>query len=161
MPATPIAASTRYFLPGTTKVLILPAVTNMTPTRVQINAGVDVSEEIASISGWAITSETVATPDLGVRFVKQVSGRLTAAVSGLQFYLDKTGAADIRTELEIDQEVFVVFMDGGDVEDSLMDVYEVNVASLAKLREIENVGRLDSRFTIRDFNENVAIPAAA
>lgn len=160
MPATPIAVSTRYFLPGTTKVLVLPAVTNMIPTRAQINAGTDISEEIAAIAGWLITSETVDTPDLGGRFVKKVNGRLTAADSGFTCWADVAGV-DIRDLLTIDQETHIVFMDGGDVEDSFMDVYKVSIASVGKVREIEGAGRIEVKSTIRDFNEDVPIPAAA
>lgn len=160
MPASALAAATRYFLPGTTKVLILPAVTNLTPTRVQIDAGTDVSGHVAAIDGWLINSESVPTPDLGVRFVKQVTGRLTAADSSITFWTDVAGV-DIRDELTLDQETYVVFMDGGDVEASFMDVYQVTVASVGKVREIEGAGRIQVRFTIRDYNEDVAIPAVA
>ena len=162
MPAPEITASTRYFLPGTTKVLILPAVASMVtgPTRANINAGLDVSDEVAAIGGWMITSENTPTPDLGGRFVKQVSGRLTAANSSLTFWADKMGV-DIRAELAIDQETFVVFLDGGDVEDAPMDVYKVNVSSVGKLREIEGAGRVECAFSIRDFVENLQVPAAA
>lgn len=160
MSATKIAASTRYFLPGTTQVLILPAVANLVtgPTRTEIDAGTDISEEIAAISGWQITSETLATPDLGKRFVKQVNGRLTAADSSITCWADKTGK-DIRDTLTLDQETFVAFLDGGDVAASPMDVYKVTVASVGKVREIEGAGRLEVRFTIRDFAENLDIPA--
>jgi hypothetical protein len=128
------------------------------PTRAEINAGTDVSNEIAAITGWAITSEMQPTPDLGKRFVSQVPGRLTAADSGITFWADKTGT-DIRSLLELDQDTFVVWMDGGDVTASLMDVFKVTVTQVAKLREIEGVGRIDTKFAIRDYRENLAIPA--
>lgn len=162
MPATEITPSTRYFLPGTTKVLILPAISNIVtgPTRVEINAGLDISEEIAAVSGWMITSENVPTPDLGKRFVSQVTGRLTAADSSLTCWADKAGA-DIRAELAIDQDTFVVFLDGGDVEDSPMDLYKCVVSSVGKLRDVEGSGRVDVKFSIRAFTENLTVPAAA
>lgn len=162
MTATKIAASDRYFLPGTTEVVIVPSIANLDtgPTRAEINAGTDISEEIAAISGWSITSETVATPDLGKRFVSSVTGRLTAADSSLTCWADKAGD-DIRGLLEIDQETYVVFMDGGDVEDSPLDVYKCTVASVGKVRELEGAGRVEVKFTIRDFAENLAVPAAA
>ena len=160
MSAPAISASTRYFLPGTTKVLILPAVANLAtgPTRAEINAGLDVSEEVAAISGFMISSDNVPTPDLGKRFVKQVTGRLTAADSSITFWSDKTGA-DIRDHLAIDQETFVAFLDGGDVTGSPMDTYKVTVSSVGKPREIEGAGRLETKFSIRDYSENLAVPA--
>lgn len=161
MSAPEITASTRYFLTGTTKVLFLPVVASMTtgPTRANINAGLDISEEIASISGWNISSSSVATPDLGKRFTPQVNGRLTAADSGLTCWADKTGQ-DIRQEVALDQEVFVVFLDGGDVPGSPMDVYKSVVSSVGKLREIEGAGRVDVKFSIRDYVEDLLVPAA-
>lgn len=160
MPATPIAASTRYFLPGTTKVIIVPTIANLDagPTRAELNAGTDISEEIASISGWSITSASVPTPDLGKRFTPQVTGRLTAADSSITCWADKTGN-DIRDVLAIDQATNVVFLDGGDVAGSPMDVYKVKVSSVSKVREIEGAGRVDARFAIDDYAENLAVPA--
>jgi len=159
MPAIKMAATTRYFLPGTTKILVCPAVASLTvgPTRTELNAGTDISEEVAGVNGWMITSESMATPDLGVRFVKQVTGRLTAADSSITTWSDKAGH-DIRELLDIDQETFVVFLDGGDVTASPMDVYKVTVASLGKVREVEGAGRIETRFTIRNFAENLAVP---
>lgn len=150
----------RYFLPGTTKVIIVPTITTLAtgPTRAQLTAGTDVSDEISSITGWMITSEDVPTADLGKRFVPKISGRLTAANSALQFWADKTGT-DIRELLEIDQDTHVVFLDGGDVPGSPMDVFKVNVSSVGKLREIEGAGRIDVAFSIRDYAENLAVPA--
>lgn len=161
-PIPVMEAADRYFLPGTTKVIVVPSIANLAvgPTRVELNAGTDVSEEISSINGWQITSESVPTPDLGKRFVSSVTGRLTAASSGLQFWADKTGV-DVRELLVIDQETFIVFLDGGDVEGSPMDVFKVTVASVGKVREIEGAGRVDTSYTIRDFAENLEVPAAA
>lgn len=159
-PTPAIAASTRYFLPGTTKVLLLPTVANLAtgPTRAEMDAGLDISEEIAAINGWQITGETVPTADLGKRFTPQVNGRLTAAASGLTCWADKTGT-DIREEVAIDQETFVVFLDGGDVAGSPMDVYKSVVTSVGKVRELEGAGRIDVGFSIRDYEENLAVPA--
>lgn len=160
MAAPKIAASSRYFLPGVTKIITVPTIANLAagPTRAEINAGTDVSDEVAAINGWAITSQNHATPDLGKRFVAQVTGRLTAADSAITFWADKTGN-DIRDILAIDQATNVVFLDGGDVAGSPMDAYKVTVSSVGKIREIEGAGRIDVRFTIRDFAENLAVPA--
>jgi hypothetical protein len=161
-PIPVMEATDRYFLPGTTKVIVVPSIADLAagPTRLELNAGTDVSDEVSSISGWMITSESVPTPDLGKRFVSSVTGRLTAASSGLQFWADKAGV-DIRELLVIDQETHIVFLDGGDVENNPMDVFKVTVASVGKLREIEGAGRIDTSYTIRDFAENLTVPAAA
>lgn len=159
--ATPqITASTRYFLPGTTKVYLLDTIADIAvgPTRAEMDAGLDISEEIAGITGWTVTGATVPTPDLGKRFTPQVSGRLSAADSSLTCWADKMGA-DIRAEVGIDDEKFVVFLDGGDVVGAPMDVYQTAVLSVGKLREIEGAGRVDVQFSIRDYAENLTVPA--
>lgn len=161
MPATAITASTRYFLPGTTKVILLDTVADLAvgPTRAELNAGLDISEEIAAINGWTITGETLPAPDLGKRFNSQVNGRLSAAASSFTCYADLTGQ-DIRQEVSIDDEKYVVFLDGGDVEDSPMDVYQASCLSVGKLREVEGLGRVDVMWSIRDYAENLEVPAA-
>lgn len=162
MSATPIESFTRYFLPGTTKILITPVIANLAvgATRAEITASTDVSEEVAAISGWSITSQNQDAPDLGGRFVQQIAGRLSAAESSITFYNDKAGA-DIRDLLELDQETYVVLLDGGDVAASPMDCYKVTVTSLAKMREIEGIGRTQVTFAIRAYAENLVVPATA
>ncbi len=159
-PIPAMDATDRFFLPGTTKVIIVPTIANLAigATRAELDAGTDVSDEISSITGWMITSEDMPTADLGKRFVPKVSGRLTSANSALQFWADKTGA-DIRELLVIDQDTHVVFLDGGNVAASPMDVFKVNVSSVGKLREIEGVGRIDVACSIRDYAENLLVPA--
>lgn len=155
-------ATDRYFLPGTTKVIVVPTIVDLAvgPTRLELNAGTDVSDEVSSITGWMITSADVPTADLGKRFVPNVSGRLTAANSALQFWADKAGV-DIRELLVIDQDTHIVFLDGGDVAGNPMDAFKVKVSSVGKLREIEGAGRIDVAFSIRDFAENLEVPAVA
>lgn len=162
MSATEIAASTRYFLPGTTKVLLLDTVANLAtgPTRAEIDAGVDISEEVAAITGFNITGATIQTPDLGKRFNSQTSGRLSASDSRLTCYADVTGQ-DVRQEVALDDEKFVVILDGGDVPASPMDTYKCVCTGVGRIREVENVGRLDLGFAIRDYSEGLAVPAAA
>lgn len=162
MPASAIAAATRYFQPGVTKVVLIPSIATFAsgPLRAEIDAGTDVSRDIAAISGWSIASERVDTPDLGTRFVSNVQGRLRAADSGLTFYASLDGA-DIRDELELDQALYVAFMDGGDVAARLMDVFQVTVSGMPKMRDLEDAPRIDVTFNIRAYVENLAIPAHA
>lgn len=160
MAATKIDAFNRYFLPGVTKILITPAVASMAtgPTRTELDASTDVSDEVAAIAGWSIASQNQDAPDLGRRFSQQIPGRLTADASSITFYNDKIGA-DIRDLLTRDQETYVTILDGGDVATAKMDCFHTTVASLAKLREIEGIGRTMVAFTIKDFNEDLAVPA--
>lgn len=161
MSATEIQATNRYFLPETTKVISVPAVNALAtgPTRTELDAGTDLSNEIAAIAGWMISSENQTAPDLGRRFAQQINGRLTAAESSITFWADKTGN-DVRELLALDQETFIVFLDGGDVPASPMDVYKVKVSSVGKVREIEGIGRIEVKFTIQAYSENLSVPTA-
>lgn len=160
MSATPIITSTRYFQPGVSKVLLVTAIANIATgaTRAEINAGTDVSAEVAAINGWKVESESKPTPDMGGRFVKQTNGRITVSSSGITFWADVAGN-DIRDVLVLDQATHVVFLDGGDVAGRNMDIFKVKVAALGKIRDLEEVPRIDGAFTISDFAENLAVPA--
>lgn len=159
MPATPMAPTVRYFRPGVTKILWVEVITNyLAPTRTQINAGVDLSAEVAEINGFQVTSGSVDTPDFGSRFTSKIPGTITADDSALITYADIT-SVDIRTVLARDDNGFIIIMDEGDVATRLMDVYPVRVASTPKLRPREDPARIQVDFTItRVPAENVPIP---
>ncbi len=161
MPATPIAAATRYFQPEITKVLILPTVAaaTLTPTRAELNAGTDVSPDVASWSGWTVSTAQIATPDLGKRFTSSIPGRITVDDSSITFYADLAGA-DIRDVLIRDADQYVAILDGGDVTGRNMDVFKTTVGSVGKLRDLEDAPRITVSFTIRAYAENLAVPTA-
>lgn len=159
MAAPAAALATRYFQPGTTKVIVIPALASLSAgaTRAEINAGTDVSGDVAAINGFTITSNQIDTPDLGTRFTKRVPGRLVADDSSIQFYASVDGA-DIRTILSRDQNTFIGIMDGGDTAGRKADYFQVTVASVGKVRDLEDSPRLTVTFTIRDYGENKTIP---
>jgi hypothetical protein len=162
MPPPVVPASVRYFRPGTTKVYWVVTITTYTaPTRAQINAGVDLSPEIAEIGGFSVTSDSVDTPDLANRFVSKVSGRITAEDSTINFYASSTGFTDARSVLPRDTTGFLIFMDGGDVTTTgRMDVWPVTVASHGKLRGMEDPAMTQASFTpTRVPAEDIVIPA--
>lgn len=160
MPATQMALATRYFEPGTTKIdwLLTIASSTLVPIRAEINAGTDVSRDVAAIAGFVTTSAQVATPDLGARFVSQIPGRINADDSSITFYASVDGL-DVRSVLQRDLNGYVLIMDGGDVATRFMDVFKVTVSSVGKVRDMEDAPRLTVGFTIRNFAENVVIPA--
>ena len=160
MPATQMALATRYFEPGTTKIdwLLTIASSTLVPIRAETNAGTDVSRDVAAIAGFVTTSAQVATPDLGARFVSQIPGRINADDSSITFYASVDGL-DVRSVLQRDLNGYVLIMDGGDVATRFMDVFKVTVSSVGKVRDMEDAPRLTVGFTIRNFAENVVIPA--
>jgi hypothetical protein len=149
VPATPIAASVRYFRPGLTKVYWVRTIaTYTTPTRAELNAGTDLSGEVAEISGFSVVSDSVDTPDLLNRFVSKIPGRITADDSSINFYASSTGFTDARSVLPRDTTGFLVFMDGGDVSTTgRMDVWPATVASVGKLRALEDPAQVAIAFT--------------
>lgn len=163
MPATGIQRSTRFYTVGTTVCLFLPAIadtTGLVPTRIEINAGTDLTAELAEFEGWSTTSEAIDTPDMASRFVGSIAGAITAEDSSLSLYADKDGD-DARTIFPRDTAGFIVWMDSGDVAAALMDVYQVQVASAPKVRSMDNATLIRVDFTItREPVEDIVIPAA-
>jgi hypothetical protein len=147
---TLLPTSERFFAPEISKVYITPAVVATTgiPTRTEIEAGHDITDEIADLSGWLQTSGSIATPDLGHRFIGSIPGRKTISDSSITFYASLDGK-DIREVLTEGMNVHVVFADGGDVVAFPADCYPARVASIGKVRSTgENAFQLTITFTI-------------
>lgn len=161
MPTPAITASTRYFDPEVTKVYFVPTIADKSaPTRLELNAGTDLSPEIADLSGWVIGGEDVATPDLGTRFTSNIPGREAADDSSLTLYADKEGV-DVRATLPAGTNGYVVWLDGGDVAANKMDVYPIRVRSVGKMRNLQNeAAKIQVQFSITSKPaSNVAVPA--
>jgi hypothetical protein len=162
MPPTALAASQRFIRPGVTKVYwVVSIATQATPSRSELNAGTDLSNEVAEINGFQVVSESVDTPDLSGRFVPKIPGRINADDSSINFYASSTGFNDARSVLVLDSQGYIVIMDGGDVSTTgRMDVYQCKVAAHGKLRTLEDPAMTQANFTIlRQPSENVVIPA--
>lgn len=164
MTATPIQRSSRYFNRGTTKCYFLPTIQdeNAGPTRQELDAGKDLSPEIAEIEGWTVSSEMIETPDLATVHTGSIPGSSTSEESSITFYADVTGE-DVRTLLPRGTEGYIVWLDGGDVEGSPMDVFPVRVASQSKARTLDDeAATIVVNFAIpREPLENLTVPAAA
>lgn len=162
MAATPIAAVNRYWPVGTTRWLWVPTIANYTVavTRAEINAGTDLSGEVADLDGWTVTSNQIDTPDVNSRFRSKIPGAIEAEDSSLTLYADPSGS-DVRTLLPRDTTGYVIRMDGGDIAGRKMSVFPVKVASQNKLMGVdEEAGRIEIAFTItRIPAEDLTIPA--
>jgi hypothetical protein len=109
----------------------MPATANYRlPTRAEMNAGIDLSAEVLSMTGWALTAAAVETPDMGSRFVSMVPGALTSSTNDIVFYLSQNHN-DVRTLLTLSLTGFVIPLWEGDVPGQAMDVFPVTVMSLA------------------------------
>jgi hypothetical protein len=149
MPPTAISTAVRFFRPEVTKVYWTTGMASYSaPTRAELNSGVDLSGEIAEITGFQVTSDFVDTPDLGSRFTGKISGRITADDSSLNMYASRTGS-DARAVFPRDTTGYIVIMDAGDVSTTgKMDIYPVTVASVPKLRALEDPALVQVQFAI-------------
>lgn len=159
MPATPLTATVRYFPPGKRKVYWLTSCANyLAPTRAEMNAGIDLSAEIAAMAGFSLTDNPVDTPDMGSRFTSQVPGRLTASGSSVTCYCSFTGN-DARAVLLNGTAGFVLCLWEGDITGQWMDVFPVTVDSQAMDTTVDDPGQCVFSFTVSKIPAiRVAIP---
>lgn len=159
---TPINQSSRYFDVGTTKCYWIPTIASadMVPTRVEMDAGTDLSSEIAALDGWVVEGSEIETPDLGSLFTGKIPGRTNAEDCSLTFHADQAGD-DVRTLLPRGEEGYIMWCDGGDVAGNLADVFPVRVMSNSAQRSVEdeNARRLVQFSVSREPAESVTIPA--
>lgn len=160
MTATPITASDRYYRQGVSKCVWVPTIATLaSPTRSEINAGTDLSDEISAVSGWEVTGNTEDAPALGSVFIGKVSSTTTAGDSSLTFYADST-STDVRTLLARGSSGYIIWMWEGDIATHLADVFPVKVTSVPKQTDVTSVAQLMVNFAItREPAENVTIPA--
>lgn len=159
MPPSPLSATTRYIPPGVRKIYFVTTISNyLSPTRGELNAGIDLSNEVAEVSGFTVTSDTTDTPDLSGRFVPVIAGRIKADSSSLSFYAS-SNSSDVRTVLPRDTVGYIVFLWEGDVTGQKMDVFPVKVTVSALDGNMEDPEKVNISFAItRVPANNVAIP---
>jgi hypothetical protein len=160
MAAPAITASTRYYRPGVTKIYFCPTIANiLSPTRAELNAGTDISGEVASVSGWQPTRNFLDAPDLGVTFVAKVVAGLEAGDSSINMYAS-SNSVDARSLLPMDTVGHIVFLYEGDVAGRKMTVFPMRVGSDAHEVDVANVAQLVFQFAITSNPaRNVTIPA--
>lgn len=170
MAGTPLSPTSRYIPAGTREVLFVPVggIANINaPTRAELEAGTNLTDQVADYDGWALSSDFVDTPDLGHRYVSQIPGQIKAPSSSLTLYAD-VESDDVRTLLPQDTLGFIVIFGEGDgpanggVGGTLMDVWPIQVGSEAADGKIADPGqRVVSFASTAPPALNVAIPAAS
>lgn len=162
MVATPIATVDRYFPTGVAKYYWIPDILDPeNPTRLELDAGTDLSPEIAEVDGFTVSSDEIEVPDINSRFTGKIPGRISADDSSLVFYGDKTGI-DVRALLPRGESGYVGRLGGGDVPTYKMDIFPVTVTSLSKAFGTDDeAARITVQFSISSEPiEDVDIPAA-
>jgi hypothetical protein len=160
MAAPPIGASSRYIPEGITHYYWLPAIASTaSPTRAELNAGTDLTPEIATTGNWGIISGTIDTPDLATLFTAQIGGKVTIDGPTIDMYADST-SADVRTLLPRGTTGFIVKLTEGDVAGRKMDVFAVKVLQQAKPTNLTNPSVVQLAFAVtKNPNEGVTVPA--
>jgi hypothetical protein len=157
---TTIAKSTRFFAPEVSKVyfMLTIASADFVPTRAEMTAGKDITDEIADLNGWVVGSDQLDARDMGSRFPKKKGGMLTVDDSSITFYASQDGD-DIRSVLPRGTTGFMMFCDGGDVPGYFADVFPVEVLSNSQGRSLSELSRRPVQFSISDTPaESIAIP---
>lgn len=159
MPPSPLSATVRYIPPSTRKIYWVATIANyLSPSRGELNAGIDLSAEVAAIQGFSVTSTTADTPDLSSRFTSKIPGRITADNSSLDFYASNT-SSDVRTVLPRDTSGYVVFLWEGDVTGQKMDIFPAKVTVSALDGNMEEAQKINVEFAITKVPaSNVTIP---
>lgn len=161
MPAPAITASTRYTSRGTTKVYWLVTIaTPGSPSRAELNAGTDLTPQVADAKGWSVKTKMIDAPDMSVRYTATVPGPIAADDSSLTMYMSKNGV-DARALMPQDAVGYIVWLDGGDIAANKADVFSVTVASHSKQRSANgsNVDTIVLSYAITSVPSlNVAVP---
>jgi hypothetical protein len=159
MPPTPLNVTNRYVSEGTRKIYWVTTVANyLSPTRPEINAGIDLTNEIAEMTGFTVSSDTQDVPDMSGRFTAKIPGRITADDSSIRFYAS-SNSNDVRTVLPRDTAGYVLTLWEGDVVGQKMDVWPSKVTASSVQTGIDDPASIEIGFTItRVPAQNVTIP---
>lgn len=162
--STKLPVTERFFQPEVSKVFLHLTLADYKagPARAEIEASTDLTDEIAGLEGWGVSSNLIDTPDLGRRFVSKIGGRTTTDNSSITFYGDLAGD-DVRKVLPRGTKAFITFADGGDVEGSPADTFPTEVTSVGKLRSVgDQAYQVTITFAItKPPAEDIPLPAKA
>lgn len=162
MPTPAITSSTRYTSIGLTKIYYLPSVasTSLIPTRAEMNAGTDLSPQVADWTGWMVTGVQINTPDLGTVFETSISGRVSSPKSNITFYASVSGV-DVTALLPRTTTGFIQWLDGGDISGNQCEVYPITVMAngIDRDNKMTLADRVVVEFAItKQPGQNITIP---
>src|SRR5215831_3930326 len=159
MAAPAITASSRYIPEGVTHYYWVASIATYTsPTRAELNAGTDLTNEIAATGNWGIISGSIDAPDLATLFTAQIAGKVTIDGPTIDMYADST-STDVRTLLPRGTVGNIVKFPEGDVTGRKMDVFPVKVLAQAKPTALTNPSVIQLQFAVTKIPaENVTVP---
>jgi hypothetical protein len=159
MVAPPISASDRFIPEGATQFYFVVTMANyLTPTRGELNAGTNLTPEVASSGNWGIVSGAIDTPDLATTFTSQIPGKITIDGSTLNMYSDDN-QADARTLMPRNSVGYIVKFPGGDITGRKMSVFPCKVGSAAEPTAFGNPTVLNFSYYVTKIPaENITVP---
>ena len=161
MPAEPLNVANKFSALDGLELVWIPVVAKLTePTRTEIDAGTNLTSEVAGWDGFEIDPQQIETPSLS-RFTGTIPGRIQITPGVLRIYADR-GGDDVRDLLADGTTGFLAWFDNGDVADELVDLWPVQVNRLSKVRSMEDATLLSVQFSHQQLPaENLTVPAYA
>lgn len=167
MAATEFAASSGYTSVGTRQFVWVETMANYkTPTRSELDAGTDITGEVASVEGFTVSTESVDRPNFKSRFTAKVAGKISVDDCTVTAWADEDGA-DLRTVFSRDDAgFFVIYPEGDDGASATpahkLDVWPVTIGSVSKPTSDSDPAQIViSMVPTAEPAENVAVPADA
>lgn len=120
-------------------------------TRAEFDAALELSDDLAEISGFQLENQAVNVPDLGSRFEKNIPGTNQAGNSSITMYEDEDGD-EYEQAMQKDQEGCVYIARKGDKPGSLsLDTWPVRVSAKSSAITTGNEpARTQYQYTIID-----------
>lgn len=173
MPVTDAPKAQRFFNAGITEILFVPAIAAaslnaknagyLKPTAAELGAAIRLTDDVADVAGWNVTSGFIDTPDLGTRYTSRITGRTTSDDSTITFYASQD-TNDARKTLPRGTKGFIIVADGGyGTATAVGDVFPVEVGSVGKVRSVSDTAmQLTVSFAIKaQPAEDVLLPVPA
>jgi hypothetical protein len=124
--------STAFIHQGVSRVYLLPAVAVLTtPTRAEINAGVNLTGSLQSVGGFAIDNTLVEVAPVGAAFAEQTPGiNKTTGPCTLSLYDHRTNPT-IRASVAVGLSRYIILVPYGDLFTLRCEVWPVTIAAVS------------------------------
>jgi hypothetical protein len=160
MVATPLATLNPYIPLDVRKFYWLTAVASIAaPTRIELDAGTDLSPQVTDATGWTVTSGTVDSQSF-VGAALKLPGAKTFADSSLVCRNSRT-STDARTILTIATPPttgWIVVLPEGDTTGFKMNVFSVAIIGAPLSPGVLDPATTEFQFAILDYRLRVAVP---
>lgn len=162
MSPPPLAQVAPYIHPELTVVYWVESIVDIaSPTRAELDAGLDLSAAVLAVVGWRVSRSASSHQAYTDDFDVQLEGSATVDDSVLVFKADQTGG-DITAVLVEGDTGHVVMLYGGDVAGNPMDVWPARVAAFGRGVDVDGaLAAVAVQFVITaDPARGVAVPGA-